>query len=602
MSGGILRIRAPHKVHVLSWVLALEKTGSVPCHFKNCKFMAISVEEMAHHYTYCKCEAVVLPHECDICHQRTDCPFKLMYHKIHCHSYNATSAELRNLTTFLSSNNKREITPTLRRAWQVFLENRRYLKCLQKTCLYVPDSIEEMENHYLFQCKEEFWKALILICETCNGRFFSEKKLNSHRRIAHNPLNERTRIVKPGVSEEVLMKEWANSIVNEKQAKCPVEQCKFVCNSISTLEKHYKFCTGEQKQCVTCTICNCWLQNEEKLIEHRKCIHKETEPVICKAEMLDDSFSTREPTNSVNMSEESVNLKEEEEARNHVEEYNVSNLMRHTYKNHHLEEIKILVKSEPPDYDETPTYCNNTTHYFEERDPLLPLDVKASSKKIEKSDYNENRALKARIIVPKECESSREQLNVGAFPHSSRTLQTSCFISAAIFQENEKSCLLRSPCRKTYNTTTNKPPEIIELPAERPDLVSRKNLDIRPVCHPVLEGNVPDILQHKQPWNSSVGDSEKPSLLEAAILIGNDTVKNNHSYSLSKEHHYKRCSRLPRNNSDKKLLKLMDVADECRSFGDLVTMKLRNIKSDEKREELKQKIQQAISSVCENID
>ena len=49
----VTRFRAPHKVHVLSWALALEVNGSVSCHFKDCQYMALSIEEMANHYPFC---------------------------------------------------------------------------------------------------------------------------------------------------------------------------------------------------------------------------------------------------------------------------------------------------------------------------------------------------------------------------------------------------------------------------------------------------------------------------------------------------------------------------------------------------------------------
>lgn len=56
----VTRIRAPHKIHVLSWALALERNGSVACHFKDCQFMALSVEEMGNHYPFCACVSTLM--------------------------------------------------------------------------------------------------------------------------------------------------------------------------------------------------------------------------------------------------------------------------------------------------------------------------------------------------------------------------------------------------------------------------------------------------------------------------------------------------------------------------------------------------------------
>ena len=40
-------------VHKVSWTIAIEKNGYVKCLFKNCNYLALTVDEMKQHYGIC---------------------------------------------------------------------------------------------------------------------------------------------------------------------------------------------------------------------------------------------------------------------------------------------------------------------------------------------------------------------------------------------------------------------------------------------------------------------------------------------------------------------------------------------------------------------
>lgn len=52
-------LRPPRDVHILSWVLSLDKLGYIPCHFKNCSFMAMTLDEMVDHFNRSECVSIL---------------------------------------------------------------------------------------------------------------------------------------------------------------------------------------------------------------------------------------------------------------------------------------------------------------------------------------------------------------------------------------------------------------------------------------------------------------------------------------------------------------------------------------------------------------
>lgn len=271
----VTRIRAPHKIHVLSWALALERNGTVACHFKDCQFMALSVEEMGNHYPFCACENNKYPFVCETCNRRTDAMEKLLVHKFYSHSYMPTDEESRKINDYLSKPVKKEITSVLRRSWEIFLEKKKYLKCLMRNCLYVTDAIANMEDHYLNSCKESFWAQLKYECEYCHGRLLNDLDLKLHIKQAHG---SKTYLIKHSVGPDSNLQRiqiWSEEIMMYKQGKCFNDGCQFVDNYVKILEKHYARCDGTKKNFIICGACGSWLLNELRLNDHKRCFHKD---------------------------------------------------------------------------------------------------------------------------------------------------------------------------------------------------------------------------------------------------------------------------------------------------------------------------------------
>ncbi|XP_066994773.2 uncharacterized protein [Anabrus simplex] len=106
----LIRKRAYSKVHKVSWNIALEEKGYVSCFFKNCKFLALSLEEMIQHYRICNGSGSSASIECTICNGRVETIEKLAVHIARSHSAHyfqdvkmENTPVLRNFDPFMSN-------------------------------------------------------------------------------------------------------------------------------------------------------------------------------------------------------------------------------------------------------------------------------------------------------------------------------------------------------------------------------------------------------------------------------------------------------------------------------------------------------------------